>query len=230
MQLPDASVAENMGHAGYDWVALDMEQGAILHHQLPNLFRAWELGVTLPLVRVAEGTAREGKQAPDAGAGGVIVPMIETAAQLMWVRDDCRWLPSGIRGVGFSRANCFGVTFDTYALEAQELLLIAMIENIKNASRIRPNSKSEWVRRDFNRTLRFSCFKGLHRTIWCSWVSHNYRNHQGTLRRIPSTVRAPCCEPDISTLKQRLTEGYFIIAYSIDTVFLHLACKSPPTI
>ena len=62
--------------------------------------------------------------------------MIETAAQLMWVRDDCRWLPSGIRGVGFSRANCFGVTFDTYALEAQELLLKAMVEIIKNASRI----------------------------------------------------------------------------------------------
>ena len=129
MQLPDASVAEIMGQAGYDWVALDVEQGITLHNQLPN-HRAWEVGVTLPLVRVAEGTAREGKQAPDAGAGGVIVPLIETAAQLMWVRDDWRWLPSGIRGVGFSRANCFGVTFDTYALEAQEPLLIAMVENI----------------------------------------------------------------------------------------------------
>ena len=70
MQLPDASVAEIMGRAGYDWVAIDLEHGVISHHQLPNLFRALELGGTIPLVRLAVGTGRECKQALDAGAGG----------------------------------------------------------------------------------------------------------------------------------------------------------------
>lgn len=100
MQLADASVAEIMGRAGYDWVAIDMEHGAIAHHQLPNIFRALELGSTLPLVRLAEGTAKECKQALDAGAGGVIVPMIETAAQLIRLRDNCRW-PHGNTGRWF---------------------------------------------------------------------------------------------------------------------------------
>ena len=43
------------------------------------------IGNTLPLVRLAEGTAKECKQVLDAGSGGVIVPMIKTAEQLEWM-------------------------------------------------------------------------------------------------------------------------------------------------
>ena len=119
MQIPHASVAEIMGQAGYDWVAVDMEHGAISVHQLPDLFRALELGDTLPLVRLAHGHPKDCKQALDAGAGGVIVPMVETASQLIAVRDACRWPPAGTRGVGFSRANLFGKHFEAYREEAQ---------------------------------------------------------------------------------------------------------------
>ena len=59
MQIPHTSVAEIMGQSGYDWVAIDMEHGTISTHQLPDLFRALELGNTLPLVRVAEGTEKD---------------------------------------------------------------------------------------------------------------------------------------------------------------------------
>jgi len=130
IQIPNSSVAEIMGQAGYDWVAIDLEHGSISVEILPDLFRALELGNTLPLVRLAQGHPKDCKQALDAGAGGVIVPMIETADQLANIRDVCRWPPSGTRGVGFSRANLFGKNFDNYREEAQEPLLIAMIENI----------------------------------------------------------------------------------------------------
>ena len=86
MQIPHPSIAEVMGQAGYDWVAVDMEHGSISHAQLPDLFRALELGETLPLVRLVEGTTKECKQALDAGAGGVIIPMVENAKQLENVR------------------------------------------------------------------------------------------------------------------------------------------------
>lgn len=129
MQLPNASVAEIMGQAGYDWVAVDLEHGAIAVDQLPDLCRALELGDTLPLVRVAQGTTKDCAQALDAGAGGIIAPMVESAEQLLLIRDACRWPPAGKRGVGFSRANLFGRNFDSYVHEAQAPLLIAMIEH-----------------------------------------------------------------------------------------------------
>ena len=55
--------------------------------------------------------------------------MIESAEQLLRVRDACRWPPAGRRGVGFSRANLFGKHFEAYAEESQAPLLVAMIEH-----------------------------------------------------------------------------------------------------
>jgi 2-dehydro-3-deoxyglucarate aldolase len=82
MQIPNTSVAEIMGQAGYEWVVVDMEHGAIGHNQLPDIFRALELGGTLPLARIAEGQAKDCKQGLDAGAGGIIVTMIESDKHL----------------------------------------------------------------------------------------------------------------------------------------------------
>ena len=69
MQIPNSSIAEIMGQSGYDWVAVDLEHGSISIDQLPDIFRALELGNTLPLVRLAEAQAKDCKQALDAGAG-----------------------------------------------------------------------------------------------------------------------------------------------------------------
>ena len=82
LQIPHPSVAEILGQSGYDWVAVDMEHGSISTHQLPDLFRALELGGTLPLARLAQGHTKDCKQALDAGAGGVIVPKVESAVQI----------------------------------------------------------------------------------------------------------------------------------------------------
>ena len=71
MQIPHASIAEIMGAAGFDWVAVDMEHGSIGVHQLPDLNRAIELGGALPLVRLAQGELKDCKQALDAGRVGV---------------------------------------------------------------------------------------------------------------------------------------------------------------
>ena len=57
IQIPHASIAEIMGQAGYDWIAVDLEHGSISPHQLPDLFRAIELGSCLPLARGIEGGA-----------------------------------------------------------------------------------------------------------------------------------------------------------------------------
>src|SRR5438045_1884687 len=131
MACCDASVAGLRGEAEHDWVALGLGHGAIAVHHLPDLCRALELGGTLPLARLAHGHAKDCKQALDAGAGGVIVPMIEDAQQLEAVRSACRWPPAGTRGVGFSRANLFGHRFLAYREEAQAPLLVAMIEHIR---------------------------------------------------------------------------------------------------
>lgn len=227
MQLPNPSVAEIMGQAGYDWVAVDMEHGAIAVHQLPDLFRALELGGTLPLVRLAQGLTKDCKQALDAGAGGVIVPMVESAAQLTQVRDACRWPPAGTRGVGFSRANLFGKHFDAYVEEAQAPLLVAMIEHIRAVENLDEILQVEGLDAILVGPYDLSATMGLTGQFDSS-------EFIGVMARVQSsclTFAIPCgihvVEPNFSTLRQRIAEGYRFIAYSLDSVFFRYAAENP---
>jgi 2-dehydro-3-deoxyglucarate aldolase len=227
MQIPHPSIAEILGQAGYDWVAIDMEHGAIGAHQLPDLFRALELGETLPLVRLAQGEHKDCKQALDAGAGGVIVPMVESAEQLIRVRDACRWPPSGKRGVGFSRANLFGKHFEAYTEEAQAPLLIAMIEHAHAVEKLEEIVAVEGVDAILIGPYDLSASMGL----TGKFETPEFVSVMDRIRSVCAAFRMPCglhvVQPDQEQLAQRLTEGYRFLAYSIDAVFLRVSASNP---
>jgi 2-dehydro-3-deoxyglucarate aldolase len=227
MQIPHSSIAEIMGHAGYDWVAVDMEHGAIGHHQLPDLFRALELGNTLPLVRLAHGHPKDCKQALDAGAGGVIVPMVETAEQLVEVRDACRWPPSGNRGVGFSRANLFGKYFDEYTKEAQAPILVAMIEHTRAVNNLEAILEVRGLDAILIGPYDLSASMGMTGKFddQAFVATMNRVKEQCQVRNVPFGVHVVA--PDAAVLKLRIAEGYRFLAYSIDSVFLNQSCLVP---
>ena len=227
MQLPDSSVAEIMGHSGYDWVAVDLEHGAISVHQLPDIFRAIELGETLPLARLAEGHPKDCKQALDAGAGGVIVPMVESAEQLQFIRDACRWPPSGNRGVGFSRANLFGNFFEDYIDEAQKPLLIAMIENIKSVSNLELILQVDGLDAILIGPYDLSASLNL-----IGQLEHpDFLKIINQIQSLADKHSIACgihvVRPDFDDLQLKISECYQFIAYSIDSVFLLNNSKNP---
>jgi 2-dehydro-3-deoxyglucarate aldolase len=220
MQIPHPSVAEIMGQAGYDWVAVDMEHGAVGVNQLPDLFRALELGNTLPLARIAHGQPKDCKQALDAGAGGIIVPMIESAEQLVAVRDACRWPPAGTRGVGFSRANLFGKHFEAYREEAQAPLLIAMIEHHRAVDELEAILAVDGLDAILIGPYDLSASMGLTAQFdhpdFCATMEKI--RTLAAAKSIPAGVHVVAPSPE--QLRQRLDEGYRFLAYSIDAVML----------
>lgn len=221
MQIPHPSIAEIMGQAGYDWVAVDMEHGAIAACQLPDLFRALELGNTLPLARIAQGHPKDCKQALDAGAGGIIVPMIESADQLVAVRDACRWPPAGTRGVGFSRANLFGKNFDAYREEAQAPLLVAMIENYRAVANLEKILAVDGLDAVLIGPYDLSASMGL----TAQFEHPDFCAVMERIRVIADAEAIPAgihvVAPSREQLQQRLGEGYRFIAYSIDAAMLN---------
>lgn len=229
MQIPHASVAEIMGQAGYDWVVLDLEHGAIGAHQVPDLCRALELGGTLPLVRVAQGHPKDCKQALDAGAGGVIVPMIESAEQLTAVREHCRWPPSGVRGVGFSRANLFGKHFDAYREEAQAPLLVAMIERVRAVENLEAILAVQGLDAVLIGPYDLSASMGL----TAQFNDPLFAEVLQRIRTLADTRGVPCgihvVSPELAALNKSIAEGYRFIAYAIDAVFLNCYAARPAT-
>ena len=219
-QIPHASISEILSHAGYDWVAVDKEHGAVSVDQLTDLFRAIELGGTLPLARIAEAKSKECKQALDAGAGGIIAPMIESADQLEVIRDACCWPPTGSRGVGFSRANLFGKHFDNYKKEAQLPLLIAQIEHIDAVNKLDSILQVKGLDAIIVGPYDLSASMGLP----AEFKHKEFVAVMAKIINLCTQSNVPCGDhivhPDVELLEKRIVEGYRFIAYSTDGIFL----------
>ena len=226
-QIPHSSISEILGQSGYDWVAVDMEHGSVSVAQLPDLFRAIELGGTLPLARIAESIPKDCKQALDAGAGGIIAPMIKSAEQLTMVRNACCWPPVGTRGVGFSRANLFGKNFDSYKKEAQSPLLIAQIEHINAVNNLEEILQVDGLDAIIVGPYDLSASMG----ITGKFDTREFIEVMDSIINRCKKFNVPCgdhvVQPDRKLLDSRIDQGYRFIAYCTDGVFLFNSSTNP---
>lgn len=227
MQIPNSSVSEIMGRAGYDWIAVDLEHGSFSSCALPDIFRAIELGGSLPIVRVQEPTSNACKLALEAGAAGIILPNVDTAAQLRDVIQYCCWPPAGRRGVGYSRANLFGKDFEEYKILAQNPLIVAMIESFSGFQNLDEILKIDGLDAIFVGPYDLSASIG-------KVGQFNDNEFQSILTEILSKCQrynVPCgihlVHPSVPQLKHYIAEGYLFIANSIDSVFLIEAVENP---
>ena len=227
MQIPDSNIAEIMGRAGYQWVAIDMEHGPVSVSQLPDIFRALELGGTLPLARVASPLPINCRQALDQGAGGVVIPMISSASQLEAIISECHWPPRGRRGVGFQRANVFGKFFDSYLEESQEALVVAQIEHVDAVNNLESIVAVNGLDAIMVGPYDLSASLG----ITGDFENKKFLDTLTQILKVCEKFKMPCgmhvVQPDTKMLEQRIREGYTFIAYGVDTVFLNQGAAAP---
>ncbi|MGH2406734.1 MAG: HpcH/HpaI aldolase family protein [Candidatus Limnocylindrales bacterium] len=96
------TAAELMGRSGLDWVILDLEHSTLTEADLLTGIYALEATPAAALVRVEESTRLRIGRALDYGAEGLMIPRLETPAE---VRDAISWLrfpPEGMRGIALS--------------------------------------------------------------------------------------------------------------------------------
>mgnify|MGYP003733961029 CR=1 FL=1 len=227
MQLPNASVAEIMGKAGYDWIVVDLEHGSFNIETLVNVNRAIELGGAAPFVRLPNIDPKTIKDSLEAGARGLIFPMVESLEQLENAINWSLYPPLGTRGVGYSRANLFGKQFDEYYQNSSELVFVAQIEHInavKNLGSILTAKHLDAIivgpydlSASMNLTAQFDHpeFKAAIESIKSQAVANN----------IPLGMHV--VQPDSSELQSKIDEGYQFIAYSLDAVFLYQSAQIP---
>lgn len=99
------TLVEITGHAGLDFIILDLEHGAWDFGSLENAIRAAEGAGTVPLVRVADLTPSTFQRVLDLGAHGVVVPQVRSVADAEAAVRNARYAPLGTRGYNpFTRA------------------------------------------------------------------------------------------------------------------------------
>ncbi len=130
MSLGSPLGAEQLAGAGFDWLVIDQEHAAIDATLTQYLLQAISTSETVPLVRVPWNGGDWIKRALDAGAYGVIIPMVTTRAEAEAAVDACRYPPVGSRSIGGTRPRLYGGS-DYVQHANDEILVVVQIEHVR---------------------------------------------------------------------------------------------------
>lgn len=126
--LPCPDHAEIFAQSGFDCLMIDHEHGTNSPVNLTEQLRA--AGDMPCLVRIAENNDTEIKKVLDAGASGIMVPMINSAADARQAVAAALYPPRGRRGcaAGVIRASRFGQNQKAYVQDAGKVMIVCQIE------------------------------------------------------------------------------------------------------
>lgn len=221
LQINSPDVAEMMSNAGFEWLTIDMEHGAISVGDLPNLIRAIELGGAVPLVRISENDPFLIKRVLDAGAEGIIVPMVKSASEVGNAIRAAKYPPEGMRGVGYSRANRYGIGFGEYVNRInRDVMVIAQIEHI-DAVRDVENIFSVkgldgFIIGPYDLSGSMGKIGRLHDAEIQSAIRKTLR--AGLAHKVAAGIHV--IAPDVQEVRRRRKEGFRFIAVSTDAFML----------
>jgi len=134
LSIGNTLTAEIMAAQGYDSLTIDMQHGALDYSALLPMLQAIRASSVTPLVRVPWREAGSIMKALDAGAQGIICPMVNSAADAAEFVSYVRYPPHGQRSFGPTRA---AFAYGSYDLSANdEILALAMIETAQGVANL----------------------------------------------------------------------------------------------
>jgi 2-dehydro-3-deoxyglucarate aldolase len=222
LQFSDSFIAEMMvRHGGFDWAVVDMEHSAIGFEGQARLIQTIDLAGAVPLVRVGANDPFMIKRALDAGAAGIIVPQVNTAAEARAAVDAAYYPPFGTRGVGLFRAQDFGRDFDAYRRRnAEETIVIAQIEHHQAVANLDAILAVDGIDGFLVGPYDMSASLGKPGLFDDADVRAIFDRLETTLRDHPKPGGFHVVRADRQALANRIGQGARLMAYGMDTIFL----------
>ena len=127
LAIPNSFAAEVMAHQGWDTLTIDMQHGVIDYQAMVTMLQAISTTATVPIVRVPWLEPSVLMKCLDAGAYGVICPMVNTREEAQKLVAYTNYAPKGTRSFGPVRATLYGGA--DYPTAANDTIVrFAMIE------------------------------------------------------------------------------------------------------
>ena len=227
LTFPSEAPAEIMAQAGCEWLVIDMEHAPLTVADAARLIRVIDLAGLPALCRLPANDPAIAKCVLDAGAAGVIVPNIETAAAARRAVDAVFYPPRGRRGVGLARAQGYGSGLETYRRHRQDsLVVIAMIESqagVGAASAIAATSGLDAL---FIGPYDLSASLGYIGQLSHPDVQAAERQVRDIARKADIACGLHVVHPSAAALQTAIRDGYTFIALGVDMIFLGEAAKT----
>lgn len=216
-------IAELLSRSGFDWLFIDGEHGTLSVGDMQLLLMAAQPQCPC-VVRVAANHEVYIKQALDAGADGVIAPLVNDAATAARVVGWAKYPPLGDRSVGIARAQGYGASFADYVNRAnEEMAVIIQVEHVDAVANIASILDVSGIDGIFIGPYDLSASMGKPGKINDAGVQHHVE-----------TVRLACLKRrmavgifgvDATALKPFIERGFTLNAVGVDTLMLEQSAR-----
>lgn len=224
--LGHPAIAEIMAAAGFDWLVLDMEHSVLELGEVQILIQVLDGQHCPAIVRLTSNHSDQIKRVMDAGATGVMVPMIKSATDAKAAVQAVYYPPQGQRGVGLARAQGYGARFEEYRnwLE-KNAVIVAMIEHIDAVNAIDSILSVDGIDAYIIGPYDLSSSMG-------KVGEFNHPEVQSAIDRVlkagnrlgkPGGIHV--IEPNQNELRQRIDDGFSFIGYGLDIRILDTLCR-----
>lgn len=224
--LGHTGTTEIMAKAGFDWLTIDLEHSAITLAETQQMIQVIDLSGITPLVRVGENSSYLIKRVMDAGAHGVIVPMVNSKDDAQHAVNSVKYPPIGKRGVGLGRAQGYGFGFEEYIrFDREESIVIIQIEHIEAVNNINEILTVPGIDAFIIGPYDLSASMGMPGKFDHPDVINAIQKVYEASNRYNITSGFHVIAPDPKEVSKKIDEGYRFIAFSLDTLFLGTLCK-----
>ena len=222
LSIGNAYTAEVMANLGFDWLCVDLQHGLIDYQDLTAMLPAISTTETTPIVRVPWNEPYEIMKALDAGAYGVIVPMVNNREEALRAVSACRYPPLGLRSFGPIRAALYGGR--GYSVESNgEIACIVMIETaeaLENLARHRDDARR---RRRLHRSVRSRARAGLCRRSATTTIQRTSPRSSASGLHVRGRYRVGIHTSSVE-YTQRYLVGGLPVRHARQRRRLHVAC------
>ena len=219
--LNNSSIAEIMADAGFNWLCVDLEHTSIDYNDAQQLILSIQSKGLKAFVRVGENNPRIIKRVLDAGADGIIVPMVNSKNDALKAVNSVKYPPKGKRGVGLSRAQGYGFNFDKYRDQiSKQIILIAQIEHIDAVNNLKEIIETDGIDGTFIGPYDLSGSLGKPGEYNDPNVKKAIKKYESIALNYDKLVGYHSVPVDYKLVLEKKSKGYNFIAFSFDAYFL----------
>jgi len=221
MQIGHPACAEIFARAGFDWVCVDLEHGAIDLETTADIFRTLDGFDCVPVARLPLNDPVWIHRTLDAGARGIIIPMVKTAGEAEAAIRESKYPPRGARGYGYSRASMHGMDFSEYIASANdEIAMVMQIEHRDAIANIDVILGVPGVDGVFIGPLDLSGSMGITGQLDHPQMVAALDTYRAACRSHRMAAGTHIVRPNEQNVRKAIDEGYTLIALGLDNVFL----------
>ncbi len=221
LTIPHQAVVEILGTAGFEWLVIDMEHSPISISDALNLIGHIQGNGMQALVRVSKNEEVIIKQVLDAGADGVIIPMIKNKEEAKKAVSFVKYPPVGNRGVGLNRAQRYGTNFESYKKWVNDsVVVIPQIEHIDAVNNLESILNVEGVDGIIVGPYDLSASMGYPGDYNREDVKKALLKVDEITKRNNMPLGFHVIESDFQNTLNKIRKGYTFLAFSIDFFFL----------